>query len=38
MCDNCKRAAYELELQWGAGLFDYGRLKKILTEDPEQET
>lgn len=26
-----KRAAYELELQWGSGRIDLGRIKNILT-------
>lgn len=36
MCENCKRAAYELELQWGAGHVDYGKLKSILTSSERE--
>ena len=36
MCDNCKQAVYELEIQWGAGKFDYGRIKQILNQQEEE--
>lgn len=37
MCDNCKRAVYELELEWGAGRIDIAKLKGILTQNTESE-
>jgi len=37
MCDNCKQAVYELELQWGRGVLDVGELKRILNREELNE-
>lgn len=31
------RALFEMELAWGAGQFDYGKLKRILTAKTGEE-
>lgn len=32
-----KQALYELELQWGAGHFDVGKIRGLLTGKPSEQ-
>lgn len=35
MCANCQRALHELEIQWGNGQLDLGKIRQILNHQDE---
>lgn len=36
MCDNCRRALYELEVQWGNQTLDIAKIRRILDSQEDE--
>lgn len=37
MCDNCRRALHELEIQWGNQALDLAKIRQILNHHDDAE-